>query len=109
MLDLGRRALLDTGSGFGLAMNETVARASGIMIGAGRERNGVSDLGGGQIAARRIAPVTVSIGSLVLRRIPTDLVSGVETSAPILLGREALQPFQLTFDPANRLIRLAPG
>jgi predicted aspartyl protease len=108
MLDLGRRALLDTGSGFGLAMNETVARASGIMAGSGRERNSVRDLGGGQIAARRIAPITVSIGSLVLRRIPTDLVSGVESGAPILLGREALQPFHLTFDPANRLIRLAP-
>ncbi|MGB7925499.1 MAG: pepsin/retropepsin-like aspartic protease family protein [Pyrinomonadaceae bacterium] len=108
MLDLGRRALLDTGSGFGLAMTETVARASGIMTGEGRDRNGVRDLGGGQIAARRIAPVTVSIGSLTLRRIPTDLVSGVEPGAPILLGREALQPFHLTFDPANRLIRLAP-
>lgn len=108
MLDLGRRALLDTGSGFGLAMNESVARASGIMIGEGRERNGVRDIGGGQIGARRIAPITVSIGSLVLRRIPTDLVSGVESEAPILLGREALHPFRLTFDPANRLIRLAP-
>ena len=108
MLDLGRRALLDTGSGFGLAMNESVARASGIMIGEGRARDNVRDLGGGQIAARRIAPVTVRIGSLILRRIPTDLVSGVESGAPILLGREALQPFHITFDPANRLIRLAP-
>lgn len=110
MLDLGRRALLDTGSGFGLAVNETVARASGIMTSeGGRQRGGVRDLGGGQIAARRIAPITVRIGTLTLRRIPTDLVSGVESGAPILLGRDALQPFHLTFDPLNRLIRLAPG
>jgi predicted aspartyl protease len=108
MLDLGRRALLDTGSGFGLAINESVARSSGIMLGGGSERTDVRDLGGGRIAARRIAPITVRIGSLVLRRIPTDLVSGVESGAPILLGREALQPFLITFDPANRLIRLAP-
>jgi predicted aspartyl protease len=108
MLDLGRRALLDTGSGFGLAINESVARSSGLMTVEGRERSSVRDLGGGQVAARRIAPITVRIGSLVLRRIPTDLVSGVESGAPILLGREALQPFHITFDPANRLIRLAP-
>ena len=114
MLDLGRRALLDTGSGFGLAISESVARSSGIMFGERRDSSssssgGARDLGGGAIAARRIAPITVRIGTLTLRRIPTDLISGVESGAPILLGREALQPFHLTFDPVNRLIRLAPG
>ena len=112
MLDLGRRALLDTGSGFGLAISESVARASGITFGVGRDGSSsssdVRDLGGGTIGARRIAPLTVRVGSLTLRRIPTDLISGVESGAPILLGREALQPFHLTFDPANRLIKIAP-
>lgn len=108
MLDLGRRALVDTGSGFGLAVSESVAKASGISAVEGRDRSGVRDLGGGTIAARRVPPITVRIGSLILRRIPTDVVSGVEAGAPVLLGREALQPFQLTFDPVNRLIRIAP-
>ena len=112
MLDLGRRALLDTGSGFGLAISESVARSSGIMFGETRDsrssRSNVRDLGGGMIAARRVTPITVRIGSLTLRRIPTDLISGVDSGAPILLGREALQPFHITFDPANRLIKLAP-
>jgi predicted aspartyl protease len=109
MLDLGRRALVDTGSAFGLAMSESVARASGIAAVEGRDRSGVRDLGGGTIAARRVQPITVQIGSLVLRRIPTDVVTGAESGAPILLGREALHPFQLTFDPVNRLVRIAPG
>jgi predicted aspartyl protease len=108
MLDLGRRALVDTGSGFGLAMSESVARASGVVAAEGRDRSGVRDLGGGTIAARRVPPITVQIGSLTLRRIPTDIVSGTESGAPILLGREALQPFQLTFDPVSRLVRIAP-
>ena len=93
MLDLGRRALLDTGSGFGLAMNESVARASGIMIGEGRERESVRDLGGGQIAARRIAPVTVRIGSLILRRIPTDLVSASNRARPSCLAAKRSNHF----------------
>jgi predicted aspartyl protease len=108
MLDLGRRALVDTGSGFGLAMSESVARATGVATLEGRDRDGVRDLGGGTIVARRVPPITVHIGSLVLRRIPTDVVSGVESGAPVLLGREALEPFQLTFDPLSRLIRIAP-
>lgn len=108
MLDLGRRALVDTGSGFGLAMSEGVARASGIRFVEGRAHSGVRDLGGGTIAARRVPPITVRIGSLILRRVPTDVVSGTESGAPILLGREALQPFHLTFDPVNRLVRIAP-
>jgi len=106
MLDLGRRALVDTGSGFGLAMSESVARASGISFVEGRARGGVRDLGGGMVAARRVPPITVRIGSLTLRRVPTDVVSGAESGAPILLGREALQPFHLTFDPVNRLVKI---
>jgi predicted aspartyl protease len=107
-LEGGRRALIDTGSGFGLAVNDEAARALGLVPRAGgRERNGVRDLGGGEVAARRIAPATVRIGELELRRVPTDLIS-TEKGAPILLGRDALAPFRLTFDPLHRLIQISP-
>ncbi len=108
-LDVGRRALLDTGSGFGLAISETAARAFGITSIRGRERAGVRDLGRGNISARRVAPVTIQIGPLVLRRIPTDLLSGAASGAPVLLGRDALRPFEISFDPVSRLIRLRPA
>jgi hypothetical protein len=109
MLDAGRRALLDTGSGFGLAINETAARSFGIASMRGRERAGVRDLGRGNISARRVEPITIQIGSLVLRRIPTDLLSGAAAGAPVLLGRDALRPFEISFDPVSRLIRLRPA
>jgi predicted aspartyl protease len=109
MLNGTRRALLDTGSEFGLALSEQEARAIGVIHdGRGRSRDGVRDIAGGQINARRIAPATVNIGALVLRGVPTDLLSGAHAGAPILLGRDALQPFRLTFDPLNRLIRITP-
>lgn len=108
MLDGGRRALIDTGSGFGLAVSRDAARALGLLSREGRERGGVRDLGGGQIQAERIAPATVRIGALELRSVPTDLLSGVAAGAPILLGREALAPFRLTFDPQRKLIQFAP-
>jgi hypothetical protein len=109
MLDSGRRALLDTGSGFGLAISETAARSFGIVSTRGRERAGVRDLGRGNISARRVEPITIQIGSLLLRRIPTDLLSGAASGAPVLLGRDALHPFEISFDPVNRLIRLRPA
>ena len=108
MLSNGRRALLDTGSGLGLAVDGDTARDLGIASVGGRERESTRDLAGGRIAARRIRPITVQIGSLVLRGVPTDLLLGVKTGSPILLGRDALRPFQLTFDPVNRLIRMSP-
>lgn len=108
-LDAGRRALLDTGSGFGLAISEAAARSFGIASMSGRERAGVRDIGRGNISARRVAPVTIQIGSLVLRRVPTDLLSGTASGAPILLGRDALRPFEISFDPLSRLIRLRPA
>jgi predicted aspartyl protease len=105
----GGRALLDTGSSFGLGVSENAARALAIIVDAGRENiSGVQDLGGGTISARRINPATVHIGSLVLQKVPTDLISGANSAAPILLGRDALRPFRLTFDPLNRLIEFAP-
>jgi predicted aspartyl protease len=108
MLDGGRRALLDTGSEFGLAVSETAARGIGIPDRMGRDRDGVRDIAGGRISARRVAPATVRIGSLVLRSIPTDVLSGIVDGSPILLGRDALQPFYLSFDPLNKLILITP-
>jgi len=109
-LDAGGRALLDTGSGFGLAINENAARSFGLIATRGRERSAdVRDLGHGRITARRVEPITIQIGSLVLRRIPTDLLTGTAVGAPVLLGRDALRPFEISFDPVSRLIRLRPG
>lgn len=105
----GRRALLDTGSGFGFAVSEQAARSFGIVsTRGGRERAGVTDLGRGRVNARRVEPVTIQIGSLVLRRVPTDLLTGAANGAPVLLGRDALRPFEISFDPLSRLIRLRP-
>jgi hypothetical protein len=103
MLDNGDRALLDTGSSLGLAI-----RDSGSSDRKG-PANSVRDVGGGQISSRRVAATTISVGSLTLRRIPTDLVSGTESDAPVLLGLSALRPFRLRFDPLHRLIEIAPG
>ena len=96
----GRLALIDTGSTLGFALNET-GRATG--------RNRVShDLGGGTIQSRRVAPQTVNIGTLVLNGVPTDVLTGVAPGTPIILGRGALFPFKITFDPASRLIAFEP-
>lgn len=109
MLAGGRRALLDTGSGYGLAVDETAARAFGIAPVGGRERRERRDLAGGKISARRLRPSTVQIGALALRGVPTDFLSGTYRGAPVLLGRDALRPFQISFDPASRLIEIKPG
>jgi hypothetical protein len=109
MLEGGRRALLDTGSGFGLAVTVDAARALGIIPGRGRQRGDVRDLGGGSIPAQRISPTTVRLGELVLRGIPTDLLASARAGSPVLLGRDALRPFRLSFDPLSRLIRIVPG
>ena len=103
MLDNGDRALLDTGSSLGLAIRDK--NSSDRKLPA----YSVRDVGGGQISSRRVAATTISVGSLTLRRIPTDLVSGTEADAPVLLGLSALRPFRLRFDPLHRLIEIAPG
>ena len=101
-LDNGDRALLDTGSGLGLAIRESGP--------SDRETaTSVRDIGGGSISARRVGARTISIGSLTLRRIPTDVVSGAEADAPVLLGLSALRPFRLRLDPVHRLIEIAPS
>ena len=101
----GRLALIDTGSGFGLAVNERNA----VIVGGPRGRRNQTpetnhDLGGGIINSRRVAPTTISIGELVLRGVPTDILFGAEDNAPLILGRDALYPFKITFDPQKRLI-----
>ena len=100
-LDNGDRALIDTGSSLGLAIRDGSARNS-------NEGEYVRDIGGGRISARRVRPTTVAIGALALRNVPTDLVSGIESDAPVLLGLSALRPFKLSFDPVHRLIEIAP-
>ena len=100
----GRLALIDTGSGLGLALPD--ARSS-----VGRNHGDVinrTDLGGGRVQSREVAPQTVNIGTLVLRNVPTDVLTGVAPGTPIILGRRALFPFKITFDPAARLISFEP-
>ena len=100
-LDNGDRALIDTGSSLGL----------GIRAHSAADRGQVSyshDIGGGQISTQRVRPMTIAIGALRLRNIPTDVISGTHADAPTLLGLSALRPFRLVFDPVNRLIEIAP-
>jgi hypothetical protein len=104
MLDDGQKALLDTGSEFGLALSDNSPYDS-----RRSSTRPVRDVGGGTISARRVAPTTVAIGSLALRGVPTDLVTGTERGAPVLLGRAALRPFRISFDPISRLIEIAPA
>ena len=102
-LDDGRLVLLDTGTSFGLAF-------SGIGKSEdSHQRAGVMDIGGGRLLSKRVQPSTVSIGSLILRGVPTDLLFGVERNSPILLGRDALYPFKLILDPVHRLIAIQPS
>jgi aspartyl protease len=106
----GSLALIDTGSGFGLALNErqVVSRrpAAARKSDAARVNQ---DLGGGRVQSRRISPQTVNIGALVLNGVPTDVLSGVAPQTPIILGRRALFPFRITFDPVARLIAFEPA
>ena len=102
-LDNGDRAMLDTGSNLGLAIRD---RDPGNRTVSGYA---VRDVGGGRVSARRARPTTVAIGALTLRNIPTDMISGAEADAPVLLGLSALRPFRLRFDPVHRLIEITPG
>lgn len=108
MLGEGRRALLDTGSGFGLAVDESAARSLGIILTEGRRRGSTRDIAGGEIASRRVRAATVSVGPLILRGVPTDFLVRAQKGAPVILGRDALRPFRLTFDPASRLVMFEP-
>jgi predicted aspartyl protease len=102
LLDNGDRALIDTGSSLGLAIRDQSSINS-------KNTPYVRDIGGGRISTRRVRPTTVSIGMLMLRNVPTDVLSGTEADAPVLLGLSALRPFKLSFDPRNRLIEIVPS
>jgi len=102
----GRLALVDTGSGFGLAVNSRHAVIVGNRRASRPSATGL-DIAGGGIDARRVSPTTIRIGELVLQRVPTDILFGVEDDAPVILGRDALYPFKITFDPQRRLIEFA--
>jgi hypothetical protein len=97
----GRLALIDTGSTLGFALNEP-----GRVTGSNHTMT--HDLGGGSIQSRRITPQTVTIGPLVLNKVPTDVLTGVAAGTPLILGRGALFPFKITFDPSSRLIAFEP-
>lgn len=102
----GRLALVDTGSRFGLAVSSRTA----VIVGPRNNRTqnqGTRDIGGGSVNSRRVAPTTISIGELVLRSVPTDILFGIEDDAPVILGRDVLYPFKITFDPRKRLIEFA--
>lgn len=99
----GRLALVDTGSSFGLAVNNRNAVIVGSRNG-NRPSPAARDIAGGTITSRRVAPTTISIGELVLRRVPTDILFGIDDNAPLILGRDVLNPFKITFDPQRRLI-----
>lgn len=102
-LDNGDRALLDTGSSLGFAIRGAAT--------PGRQASdhAVRDVGGGIVTARRGRPATIAVGSLVLRNVPTDFITGADADAPVLLGLNALRPFRLSFDPLHRLIEIVPG
>lgn len=99
----GRLALIDSGSGFGLAVSDPRA------VVLDHARRSSTDIGGGMIRSTRVEPTTVSIGALELRGVPTDILWGVEKGAPLILGRDALYPFRISFDPSRRLIEIAPS
>lgn len=105
-LSNGDLALIDTGSGFGLAVtNGRVVSVTGRNHGDSENHR---DLGGGQVQSREISPQRVSIGALVLNGVPTDVLTGVAAGTPTILGRRALFPFKISFDPASRLIAFEP-
>lgn len=101
----GRLALIDTGSGFGLALTDgrVVSRSHGAAQMENRH-----DLGGGRVQSQEITPQRVSIGALVLNGVPSNVLSGVARGTPNILGRRALFPFKISFDPRARLIAFEP-
>jgi hypothetical protein len=109
MLTNGRRVLIDTGSSLGFAVSQEFAHSTGISSIEASEIRSVRDIGGGTIGYRRVSPATINIGSLTLRKVPTEILTGAVSDAPLILGREALRPFYMAFDPVHRLILITPS
>lgn len=97
-------ALIDTGASFGLALPAATARDLGVPAGNVREGTAVRDVTGGRMRVTRVRPISVRVDGLALDRIPTDVLLDCGANAPILLGREALRPFRLSFDPRRRTV-----
>jgi predicted aspartyl protease len=104
----GRTALLDTGSQFGLAITEGDLRAFGATLKDGGMTSAGVDLGGGSLRAQRATTPTLQVGQMLLKNVPTDVLEGPAHRRPVLLGRAALRPFRIAFDPRSRLIRFDP-
>lgn len=102
VLSTGEQALIDTGSSLGFGIHDRNPQPIFSRSSA------VHDVGG-SVSSRRVEPRTVSIGALVLRNVPTDVISGASSDAPVLLGLNALRPFRLRFDPLHKLIEVAPS
>lgn len=102
-------ALIDSGSHLGLAVSSSVARTLNIDTSAYQNTNTVYDINGQEILVHRNKPTTIWLDSMVLNKIPTDILERASTSTPILLGRDALRPFKVSFDPQNRLIEFLPA
>ena len=105
----GSLALIDTGSAFGLALNEQQVVTKRKTAPRAKDSRTSQDLGGGRVQSHSISPQTVHIGGLVLNGVPTDALSGAASDTPIILGRRALFPFRITFDPVARLIAFEPA
>lgn len=101
-LSTGEQALIDTGSSLGLGVHDSNP------VPVYSRSSAVHDVGG-SVSTRRVAPRTLSIGALELRSVPTDMISGATSDAPVLLGLNALRPFRLRFDPLHKLIEIAPS
>ncbi len=97
-------ALIDTGARFGLALPAATARDLGVPPGSVREGTAVRDVTGGRMRVTRVRPISIRVDGLALDRIPTDILLDAGPNAPILLGRDALRPFRISFDPRRRTV-----
>jgi len=95
-------ALIDTGSGFGLAIPASKAAAFGIQPEIPVAARRLRDITGRTLQVTRVSPVSVRLEPLYLERIPTDLLHGTDPATPLLLGRDALRPFRIAFDLRQR-------
>lgn len=103
-----RTALIDTGSSLGLVVSTLEARRFGVDGDQSGSVMRIQDIGGGVVNVRRASIGKVALGSMLLRNVPTHVMSGGTTVTPILLGRAVLRPFAIAFDPRSRLIRFDP-
>lgn len=97
-------ALIDTGSGFGLAIPASKAASFGVQVAGRAATRRARDVAGGSFQIARVAPTTVWLENLCLEQTPTDILYGADPATPPLLGRDALRPFHIRFDLRRRVI-----